>query len=135
VSVLPKEPVRVLVKEGVVEVKRSAPASTPVRVRANTQVIASIGAPIKAAPIAQHTLARNLAWEYGRIAFDDQTLRDAAKVYARYSDIQIMVDPAVANLTITGSFPSNDPIGFARTAAQLLDLQVEIDGRDIKIFR
>lgn len=135
VSLLPKEPVRVLVKEGVVEVKRAAPRSTPVRVRANNQVLASVGAPITASPIAQHTLARSLAWEHGRIAFDDQTLRDAAKAYTRYSDIQISVDPAVANLTITGSFVSNDPIGFARTAAQILDLQVEINGREVKIFR
>lgn len=135
VSALPKEPVRVLVKEGIVEIKHTAATSKPVRARANSQVIASLGAPITAAPIAQHTLARSLAWEYGRIAFDDQTLRDAANAYARYSDIQITVDPAVANLTITGSFVSNDPIGFARTAAQILDLQVEIDGREVKIFR
>jgi transmembrane sensor len=135
VSILPQRPVRVLVKEGVVELKRAnVAASAPVRVSANNQAIAPHDAPITAAPIAQAKLARNLAWEYGRIAFDDQTLQDAANEYARYSDIQIVVDPAVANMTITGSFASNDPVGFARTAASTLDLQVEVNGREVKIF-
>lgn len=136
VSVLPQRAVRVLVKEGVVELKRAnAVASAPVRVSANNQAIAPRDAPITSTPIAQSKLARNLAWEYGRIAFDDQTLQDAANEYARYSDIQIVVDPAVANMTVTGSFASNDPVGFARTAASTLDLQVEVNGREVKIFR
>jgi transmembrane sensor len=135
VSILPQRPVRVLVKEGVVELKRAnAGASASVRVNANNQAIAPHDAPITATPIAQVKLARNLAWEYGRIAFDDQTLQDAANEYARYSDIQVVVDPAVANMTITGSFASNDPVGFARTAASILNLQVEVNGREVKIF-
>jgi transmembrane sensor len=136
VSVLPQKAVRVLVKEGVVELKRAnVAASAPVRVSANNQAIAPHDAPITATPIAQTKLAHSLAWEYGRIAFDDQNLQDAANEYARYSDIRIVVDPAVANMTITGSFASNDPVGFARTAASTLDLQVEVNGREVKIFR
>lgn len=136
VSLLPEKPVSVLVKEGVVEMKRAAAAAAavPVRVRANNQAIAPRNAPITTAPIAESKLARNLAWEYGRLAFDDQTLQDAANEYARYSDIHIVVDPAIANKTITGSFVSNDPVGFARHAATLLDLQVEVNGREVKIF-
>ncbi len=136
VSMLPQQPVQVLVKEGVVELKRAnTAAAVPVRVSANTQAFAPHGAPITATPITQAMLARNLAWEYGRIAFNDQTLRDAADEYARYSDIQIVVDPTVANMTITGSFVSNDPVGFARSAASILDLQVEVNGREVKILR
>lgn len=136
VSVLPQQPIRVVVKEGVVELKRvHAVASVPVRVRARNEAIAPSDAPITAIPITQTNLARNLAWEYGRIAFDDQTLQAAANEYARYSDIKIVVDPAVARMTITGSFVSNDPVGFARSAASALDLQVEVDGREVKIFR
>jgi transmembrane sensor len=136
VSVLAQRAVRVLVKEGVVELKRAnAATSTSVRVSANNQAIAPHGAPITATPIAQSKLTRDLAWQYGRIAFDDQTLQDAANEYARYSDIQIVVEPAVANMTVTGSFASSDPVGFARTAASTLDLQVELNGREVKIFR
>ncbi|GAA0546426.1 transmembrane sensor [Rhizomicrobium palustre] len=136
VSALPERPVRVLVKEGVVELKRADVASSaPVRVSANTLALAPKNAPITATPVAQARLARNLAWEYGRLAFDDETLEDAAKEYARYSDIQIVVDPAVANMTITGSFVSNDPVGFAKSAASALDLQVDVNGQEVKIFR
>jgi transmembrane sensor len=136
VSMLPQSPVRVLVKEGVVELKRAnASVSAPVRVSANNQAIVPQGAPITAMPVAEAKLARNLAWEFGRLAFDDQTLQDAADEYARYSDIQIVVDPAVANRTITGSFMSNDPVGFAKTAASALALQVEVSGREVRIFR
>jgi transmembrane sensor len=136
VSMLPRMPVRVLVKEGVVELKRTtAFASAPVRVSANNQAVAPHDAPITATPVAEAKLARNLAWEYGRLAFDDQTLQEAADEYARYSDIRIVVDPAVANMTITGSFVSNDPVGFARTAASALELQVEVNGREVKMFR
>jgi len=46
-----------------------------------------------------------------------------------------VVDPTVANMTITGSFVSNDPIGFARTAASALELQVEVNGREVKMYR
>jgi transmembrane sensor len=136
VSMLPKKPVSVLVKEGVVEMKHAtAAAAAPVRVHANNLAIAPDDAPITTAPIAEAKLARDLAWENGRLAFDDQTLQDAANEYARYSDIHIVVDPAVAAKTITGSFVSNDPVGFAKHAATLLDLQVEVNGREVKIFR
>lgn len=136
VSMLPQKPIRVLVKEGVVELKSaSAVAPKPVRVKANSQAVVASGAPIVATPIAETKLAHNLAWEYGRLAFDDQTLQDAAAEYARYSDIEIAIDPGVAQMTITGSFVSNDPIGFARTVATALNLQVEVDGKEVKIFR
>jgi transmembrane sensor len=135
VSMLPRNPVRVLVKEGVVELKRTDATAVPLRVGANSQAIAPHDGPIRAVPIEQSKLVRNLAWEYGRLAFDDQTLEAAASEYARYSDIRIVVDPAIANKTITGSFVSNDPIGFARNAGALLDLQVEVNGREVKIFR
>jgi transmembrane sensor len=136
VSMLAHNPVKVLVKEGVVELKRAtADTAAPVRVGANSQAIAPHGGAIEAAPIEQSKLARNLAWEFGRLAFDDETLQAAATEYGRYSDIKIVVDPAIANKTITGSFVSNDPIGFARHAGALLDLQVEVNGREVKIFR
>lgn len=137
VSVLPQKPVQVLVKEGVVEIKRaSAAAVSPVRVSANNQAIAPHGSEaIVATPVAEAKLARNLAWEYGYLAFDDQTLQEAAAEYARYSDIQIVIDPAVAKMTITGSFVANDPVGFARSAASALDLQVDVSGRKVKIYR
>lgn len=136
VSVLPQKPVRVMVKEGVVELRRTNRVSAaPVRVSANSQAVVPTDAPIAATPVAVANLERNLAWEYGRLAFNDERLQDAASEYARYSDIQIWVDPAIANMTITGSFASNDPVGFAKSAASALDLQIAVSGQEVKIYR
>lgn len=135
VLLLPKRPIQVLVREGAVDFKRTdASTSAPVRVGANTRALASQGAPIITLRVPREKLDHDLAWKYGRIAFDDQTLQNAVVEYARYSDVRIVVDPAVANETITGSFVSNDPIGFAKTAASVLGLQMEVDGREVRIY-
>lgn len=134
VSMLPQRPIQVLVKEGVVELNRSGPTkSPPVRVKAYTQALAPNDAPIVAAGVPQSKLDRTLAWQYGRIAFDNETLQDAVSEFARYSDVHIVVDPAVAHRTVTGLFVSNDPIGFAKAAAAVLKLQVEVNEREVRL--
>lgn len=135
VSVLPQKPVQVLVREGTVEVKRKELASSaPVRVSANAKAVAPSDAPITTTAVPTAKLDRDLAWKDGRLAFDDETLENAVDEYARYSDVQIVVDPAVSQKTITGVFGSNDPIGFAKGAASVLGLAVEVNGREVKIF-
>lgn len=136
VSVLPQKPTQVLVKEGVVELRRSdASSSAPLRVSANTKAVAPHNAPISAIPIPPAKVVRDLAWQHGQIAFDDETLEDAAIEYARYSDVRIIVDPAVSQKTVTGVYISHDPIGFARDAAAVLGLDVEVRGLEVKISR
>jgi transmembrane sensor len=135
VSRLPLRPVQVLVKEGVVELERAnAPDVVPVRATANIQVIASADAPIVTVTMPQEKLARELEWQYGRIALDNETLESAAEEFARYSDVHIVVDPAISNRTVTGLFASNDPIGFAKAAAAVLKLQIEMKGDEVRIF-
>jgi len=135
VSVLPQKPVQVLVREGTVEVKQKEFASSvPIRVSANAKAVAPSDAPITATAIPTAKLDRDIAWKDGRLAFDDETLENAVDEYALYSDVQIVVDPAVSQKTITGVFGSNDPIGFAKGAASVLGLAVEVNGREVKIF-
>lgn len=134
VSMLPQQPIRVLVKEGVVELDRSgATQSAPIRLKAYTQALAPRDEPIVAAGVAQSKIDRTLAWQYGRIAFDNQTLQDAVGEFARYSDVRIVVDPAVANRTVTGLFVSNDPVGFAKAAASVLKLRIELNDKEIRL--
>lgn len=134
VSMLPSRPIQVLVKEGIVELKREAKGQmSPIRVNANTRVLSSTNDHVVAANLLPAKVARDLAWQYGRIAFDNQTLHDAANEFARYSDIRINIDPAVAHRTITGLFSSNDPIGFAKLTAAALDLQVEVNDKEVKL--
>ncbi|HKU64292.1 MAG TPA: FecR domain-containing protein [Rhizomicrobium sp.] len=137
VSMLPQRPVEVWVKEGVVELHRSdeaLPMRKTIRAKANIKAVSQAGAPIVTVTVAEEKLARNLAWQSGRIALDDQPLEDAAKEFARYSEVRITVDPAVASKTVTGLFASNDPIGFAKAAAGVLKLQWEVRDNEVRIF-
>lgn len=137
VSMLPQRPVEVWVKEGVVELHRSdaaSPMRKSIRAKANIKAVAPAGAPIVTVPVAEEKLARNLAWQSGRIALDDQSLEDAAKEFSRYSEVRITVDPAISSKTVTGLFASNDPIGFAKAAAGVLKLQWEVRDNEVRIF-
>jgi len=135
VSMLPRKPVQVLVKEGIVELQRAdAATAIPVRASANIQAIAAVGSPFVTLEVPEEKLIRDLAWQQGRIAFDNQSLEDAAEEFARYSEVRIVVDPAVSDRTVTGLFASNDPVAFARAAAAVLKLRVEVRGSEVRIF-
>jgi transmembrane sensor len=136
VQVLPERPVRIVVQEGVIEiVRRDKPRAVPVRATAETQTIVASSAPTMVQPIARPVVARELAWQYGRIALENKKLSDAAEEFARYSDTKIVVEPSVSSLTITGLFAANDPVGFARVAASVLDLKVEEGPKEVRIVR
>jgi transmembrane sensor len=136
VRMLQKRPIQILVQEGVVEVtRRSAPNAAPVRAVADTQTVVPHGAPIAIRAVTYTQVARGLAWQYGQIDFDNETLADAAQEFARYSNTKITVDPAVAGRTITGLFASNDPVGFAHAAAVALNLHAEVGAEGVRIIR
>jgi len=137
VKLVPNEPAQVLVREGVVEVKRpDVPTAPPVRVAAGSQALAPDNAPIVATSLAPSEVDKALAWRVGRIVFEGETLRKAAADFARYSDIRIIIDdPAVSNMTITGLFVSNDPVGFAKAVAMSLNLHARVSGGDVHLGR
>jgi len=96
--------------------------------------LASHDVPFIAVDVPKAKIERETAWRLGRIALDNQSLQDASEVFARYSDIRIVVDPAISNRTVTGLFVANDPVAFARSAAAVLDLQVEVADGQVKLF-
>lgn len=129
-------PVEVLVREGVVEVQRKA-ATSPVRMSANSKLISS-STPAAIAPtrIAAEEVTRETAWESGRIAFEGETLEDAAQAFERYSETRIIIeDPSIGREEITGLFASNDPVGFARAAALSLDLKARVGPNEVRLSR
>jgi transmembrane sensor len=136
VKALPDQPVQVLVREGIVEVKRpGVPVAPTVLVAMNSRAIAPQDAPIVAKPVETAEVGRELAWRVGRIAFHGETLGEAAAEFARYSDVRIRIDdPAVANQRVTGLFVSTDPIGFANAVAISFDLRSEISGGQIRLM-
>lgn len=76
-------------------------------------------------------IERQLAWRSGYIAFHGDSLADATRAFARYSDEQVIVpDPSLADRQVIGWYAANNPVGFARATAQLLDAKMErVDGR------
>ncbi len=135
VALLPEQPVQVMVREGIVEVKRPERAAIPpVRLVANTRAIAPKDAPIVAQNIASAEVTRALSWRVGRLAFEGETLAQAASIFSRYSETKIVIDdPAIAAKTITGLYVSNDPVGFSRAVAASLDLHSELRGDEVHI--
>lgn len=134
---LQDKPMQVLVREGVVEVKRvDVPVAPIVRVAANTRAIAPVDAAIATHAVSSQAVKRELAWRVGRIAFEGETLAQAAEAFARYSDIRIVIDDAgVANETITGLFVSNDPVGFSKAVALSLNLRADVAAGEVRLSR
>lgn len=136
VKLLSQQLVQVLVREGVIEIRRpDVPEAPPVRLAANNVALAPAKTPISTAPVPNAQVSRNLAWRQGRIAFDNETLADAAREFGRYSDIQIQIAPGLEAQTVTGLFVSTDPVGFARAAALSLNLRVDVRNREVTIRR
>jgi transmembrane sensor len=131
-------PVQVLVREGIVEVFKPTQVETqPVRIFANTRAVAPTdNADIAARPIPAAELHREMAWQVGQLAFEGQTLAEAAAEFSRYSDTRIIIeDPELAHEEIAGLFRANDPVGFAETIAVSLNARAEIGEGEVRLSR
>lgn len=134
------QPVQVLVREGIVDVTKSDAPKTPgVRVAANMRVVSGAGqtaTPLAALAVEPREIGRALAWRQGRIAFQGETLLQAAREFARYSDTRIVIDdPVLAAEQVSGLYQANDPVGFARAIALALDLRAEIREGEVRLHR
>ena len=124
-------PVDLLVNLGQVDVS-AAPligSAKIIAVTSNTRLALSDPAHISAErplAIAPEIVTRELAWREGKLAFEGQTLGEAAAQFARYSDTHIQVrDAELAREPVTGLFAANDPVGFSRAIARVFDARLE----------
>lgn len=132
VQKLNENPVDVLVQQGRVDLPvGDAPNSHPLSLQANMRMnlgAGSTGRLQTATPqnITPETVMRELAWREGRLAFEGETLKQAATAFARYSDTHIIIpDPVLAQEPVTGLFAANDPAGFSRAIARIFDARLE----------
>lgn len=137
VTLLPDQPVRVLVREGKVEISRpKVSVAPPVYLNANAKAVAPADAPIQVATVAPSDVTRALSWRIGRLSFEGEPLGEAAATFARYSDVRIEIgDTTVARETVTGLFVSNDPVGFSKAVALSLGLRAEVRGNVVRLTR
>lgn len=130
------KPVEILVREGVIEVTRPNSVK-PMRMAANTRITApESNAQLSPVAIAPEEVTREIAWKSGQIAFEGETLANAAEAFGRYSDTRIIIDdPAVGREEITGLFTANDPVSFARAAAASLELRAVVGPGEVRLSR
>jgi len=124
--------VEVLVREGIVDVATASGAVAPTRLLANHRALANRSHGIRIETVGHDDLDQQLAWREGMLSFNGDTLSVAAAQFLRYSDVRIMIDdPLVGSRRIVGLYSANDPLGFARSVALSLGLEVEQQGNDV----
>ena len=122
----------VVVREGIVEVDGGDPQ--PVRVIANFKASARPGADVRIEPLQTEETGRRLAWSDGMLAFEGDTLAQAAAQFARYSSVRILIDdPDIAQRRVAGLYSATDPDGFATAVAASMGLRVERSERGIHL--
>lgn len=73
-------------------------------------------------------------WQRGVVTFKNTTLTAAAAELNRYSATQLIADPKVAQLTVSGVFRTDDARRFALTVEAILPVRVVASGeRELRI--
>jgi transmembrane sensor len=88
---------------------------------------------VKATP---EKLAGEIGWRQGVLVFSHMTLASAAAEFNRYNARKLIVaDPAVARMTIDGTFRTGNIDAFTDVAKEVLGLRIDHRGEDTVISR
>ena len=128
--------VEVTVYEGVVEL-RKADGSNEQPVRLGLGQVALDQAQQTLLSVAKPgELERKIAWQQGRIVFDDSSLAAALEEVNRYSTEPIeLADPGLQGLRISGAFATTDVAVFLRSLEQGFGLKVKLQDGHWRISR
>ncbi len=81
-------------------------------------------------------LTNELGWRRGVLVFKYATLATVVREFNRYSDQKLVIaDPRLAQLTIVGTFRTNDVDSFTDLAKEVFGVRVEKRGSETRIFR
>lgn len=118
--------VQVLLIHGEADVRPSSAAASDrgERLRSGERLVASVDMETRDKP----DMTRQIAWQTGYESFENQNLAQAAEEMNRYSTARLEVDPAVANLKVSGIYRVGDNGAFARSLTKLLPIAVRQDG-------
>jgi transmembrane sensor len=126
--------VAVTVREGIVEVRRDDDA--PVRLLAGDRLVIGTARAVRREILSMADVDRLGLWQRGQMDLTGMTLGDAAREFARYSDLHIRIpDSQVARLKVAGIYSTSDPAGFAEAAALAQGLHIETTGQSILLSR
>lgn len=135
VRALPNSAVQVLVAEGIVRVEGQSSVLVP-SLRANSRAVIAPGSHVTVETITPQEVSQGLAWREGQVVFLHKTLASAAQEFARYNKTAIVIaDPAIAQLTVTGSYVASDPVGFAKAVALSFNLNAAVGNNEVRLTR
>lgn len=118
--------VDVLVTKGVVETWRVGRESERTRVAGGQRSFVPVSMSKIVAVEADDEIERALAWRSGELALNGEPLSYAVAELNRYNRHQLVVeDPVLSRTPIVGYFRTDNPEGFARSIAALIDARVE----------
>ena len=128
--------VEVMVREGHVQLEQPGGGIEPLSLTASMKAVAGPGSTARVERVEDAALTRHLTWRDGMIAFDGDSLADAAREFARYSPVRIVIDdPEVAGMEVVGLYASGDPAGFADAVALGLGLAAHRSGNEVHLTR
>lgn len=86
--------------------------------------------------LAPQAAARRTAWRAGMLAFDGETLREAAAEVGRQTGVRFeFADPALEQVRVGGYISASDPDAFVRLLHENLDISAERRPNDVVILR
>jgi transmembrane sensor len=99
-----------------------APTSHVIELSAGEQLLSTRGAApeIRSRVDLEHAVA----WQSGKIFFDDEPLSSAVARVNRYASSQIEVDPSVARIRISGTFNAGDTAAFTEAVSTYFPVDV-----------
>jgi transmembrane sensor len=128
-----REPVRVAVREGVVALRFGGAPNARDTLRPRDVALAS-----DTAIHVRHDqdLDPYFAWTRGQLLFDNTPLHEVAAELSRWFDIDIQVDPSVANRTYSAPILTSTPIDeVLQIVGSSADVRVERNGRSVRFTR
>lgn len=99
------------------------------------EVVVATASTIAVAKVPMPSLAKALAWRQGQLVFNHTTLAEAAAEFNRYNKKQLLIQPAIADLTISGVFDAGSIDTFTGMAKFAFKLRVETRGHNIVMSR
>ncbi len=115
----------VLVSKGVVEVAPQQDAAAPHHRLAAGEMASFQGQGQVIQAVSKAEIERTLAWRYGAIALNGQSLRQATDEFNRYNVRQLqVVDPQIADLKLGGYFRADDLDNFVQALRTTFGVEV-----------
>jgi transmembrane sensor len=135
------QPTQVLVQDGRVDLAEATPtaagtpaASIPLSSNTGASLLEGKETAWQLRALSLGQISRELAWREGKIALQGEPLSEAVALYARYSDMPIVIaDPALGDKPVTGLFAVNNPLGFSQAVADVFGAEVRQESDRIVI--